>query len=264
MLSLLVLGYAGYLGLIFMAQRKMAFPGTERVSPRATPTPPPRGEQVWLEASFGRVEAWFVPPVSDGVRPAVIFTHGNGELIEDWASSMDGLAAGGIGVLLLEFPGYGHSGGSPSRASIREVSALAFDWLAARPDVDGTRIVAWGRSLGGGAAGDLSADRPIGALVLLSTFSSAAAVARQSLAPAFLVRDRFDNVGAVRAYSGPVLLMHGRSDEVLPFRHAERIAEARDDVAITEIRCGHNDCGRIWPEIVAEVLSFLHRTELLP
>lgn len=118
--------------------------------------------------------------------------------------------------------------------------------------------------MGGGSAGDLVSDRPVAGLILQSTFSSAKALARASFAPGFLVRDAYDNVAAVRAYEGPVLLMHGPGDEVLPFGHAERIAEARDGLDVTPIECGHNDCARVWPEILQRVQAFLGENGILP
>ena len=131
----LVLAILGYFALIFALQRRMAFPGTLRSSTRPTASAPPDVTQVWLEASFGRVEAWFFNAEGDVHRPTIIFAHGNGELIEDWYGDMEHLAAAGANVLLVEFPGYGHSRGKPSRSTLRETFTLAFDWLIARDDM---------------------------------------------------------------------------------------------------------------------------------
>lgn len=259
----LALAILGYFVLIFALQRRIAFPGTLRGSPRPTAFAPPGVTQVWLEASFGRVEAWFFRAQGDVHRPTIIFAHGNGELIEDWHSDMERLTAAGPNALLVEFPGYGHSGGKPSRSSLRETFTLAFDWLVARDDVDADRIVAHGRSLGGGVAGDLALTRPISALVLQSTFSSANAFARQNLVPGFLVRDRFDNRRAVSDFSGPVLLMHGIRDDVIPYAHAEALAAAREGLDITDMDCAHNDCAPLWPEVVASLTAFLRGNALL-
>ena len=268
----LVLAILGYFALMFVLQRRMAFPGTSRDSPRPTASAPPDVTQVWLEASFGRVEAWFFSaeraagaerPEGHVPTPTIIFAHGNGELIEDWQSEMERLAAAGLNALLVEFPGYGHSRGKPSRSTLRETFILAFDWLAARDDVDADRIVAYGRSLGGGVAGDLALNRPIGALVLQSTFSSASAIAREMFVPGFLVRDRFDNRRAVSDFSGPVLLMHGLRDDVIPYAHAVALAAAREGLDITELDCAHNDCAPEWPRIVASVTAFLRSHALL-
>ena len=259
----LALAILGYFTLIFALQRRMAFPGTFLDSPRPTASAPPGVTQLWLQASFGQVEAWFFRAEGDVHRPTIIFAHGNGELIEDWQGDMEHLASAGLNALLVEFPGYGHSRGKPSRSSLRETFTLAFDWLVARDDVDADRIVAHGRSLGGGVAGDLALNRPIRALVLQSTFSSASAIARGNFVPSFLVRDRFDNRRAVSDFSGPVLLMHGIRDDVIPYTHAEALAAAREGLDITDINCAHNDCAPEWPEIVASLTAFLRSNALL-
>jgi fermentation-respiration switch protein FrsA (DUF1100 family) len=101
------------------------------------------------------------------------------------------------------------------------------------------------------------------ALALQSTFSSIAALARQALLPGFLVLDRFDNRRAVADFQGPVLLMHGPRDEVIPFEHALTLASVREGLAITEIDCGHNDCADQWPSIVSLFAAFLRENGLL-
>jgi len=257
------LGLLGYAMLMFVAQRRLVFPGTSRELARATATVPPGVAQVWLEPSLGRVEAWFYEAGEGGLKPTVVFAHGNGELIEDWLEAMERLRAEGINVLLVEFPGYGFSEGKPSREALRETFSAAFDWLVEETDVDAQRIVAYGRSIGGGAAADLARDRPVAALILQSTFTSAAAMAREMLLPGFLVRDRFDNRRAVSAFVGPVLLMHGVDDDVISYAHAQGLASAREGLGVTLIDCAHNDCGSEWPHIVSTLTHFLASNGLL-
>lgn len=253
-----------YALLMFAVQRRLAFPGARMPSPRAAATPPAGARQVWLDTSFGRVEAWFYRADGDaGLAPSVVFAHGNGELIEDWAAPMETLRGAGVNALLVEFPGYGHSEGAPTRETIREAFGQAFDWLATEAGVDTTRIVAYGRSLGGGAAADLVRDRPVRALALQSTFSSAADVARELFLPGFMVRDRFDVRGAVAAFEGPVLLMHGPDDEVISYEHAQRLASLRPGLEVIDLDCGHNDCLPEWGDIVASLTRFLRSNGLM-
>lgn len=266
-LRVLALSAVAFGLLIFLVQRWIAFPGALREPLRASPTPPRGGEQIWLSTDFGRVEAWLFTAEPPGERaapaPAVIYAHGNGELIDDWAREMRDLADRGVHALAVEFPGYGFSDGKSTRSTIRATLAEAFDRLTARGDVAEDRIVAYGRSMGGGAAGDLTRDRPVAALILQSTYSSTMAVARSMLVPGFLVRDRFDNADAVRSFDGPVLLMHGPGDDVLPFSHAERLSRAREDLEITRIDCAHNDCAPVWPDIRGHVIAFLQEESIL-
>lgn len=257
---LAAVAYAGYLLLVFAVQRSIVFPGAG-VAPAASEALPPAGvERVWLEVSFGRVEAWLLD--AGPGTPVALFAHGNGERIEDWSAPMRRLRDGGVSVLLVEYPGYGRSDGRPSRDAIGEVFETAYDHSERRRPDD--PIVAIGRSLGGGAVADLALRRPLDALVLMSTLSSAADVAwRSFLVPRWFVRDRFDVVSAVAAFGGPVLLMHGTRDDVLPFANATRIAAARRDLDVVAMACGHNDCLSVWPETIDDVLSFLRAQGLL-
>ena len=250
--------YAAYCLVLFLVQRQVIFP--RYMIPSSLP-PDLKILQIepwWLETSFGKVEAWFLPPAAaDKPAPAVIFGHGNGELIDYWPKELARFSAMGIGLLLVEYPGYGRSAGSPSQASIAETFILAYDRLAARTDVDPTRIVLFGRSLGGGAVCDLTLRRPSAALILMSCFKSVSAFAVRYLAPAFLIRDPFDNLAAVRRYQGPVLVMHGKFDEVVPFSHGQALHSAAQTGKMVVYEAGHNDCPPDWAVFWRDVEDFL-------
>lgn len=256
--------YAAYCALLFLMQRQVLFPRYMIPSP-----PPPdfktlRIEPWWLETPFGKVEAWYLPPAAaDKPAPAVIFGHGNGELIDYWPNELARFSAMGIGLLLVEFPGYGRSAGSPSQEGIAETFILAYDRLAARTDVDPSRIVLFGRSLGGGAVCDLTLKRPSAALILMSCFKSVSAFAVRYLAPAFLIRDPFDNLAAVRRYQGPVLVMHGKFDEVVPFGHGQALHSAARNGKMIVYEAGHNDCPPDWAVFWRDVEDFLRETGIL-
>lgn len=255
---------------LFLGQRGMLFVGRSLPAPRQ----PTLGEGVetwWLSTSVGEVEAWYHPPstVGDGgppagSAPAVLFAHGNGERIDDWAGVYQPLADRGVGVLLVEYPGYGRSEGTPTEASVTETMMEAFDRLAARPEVDPDRVVGLGRSLGGGAVAVLSRHRPLRALVLQSTFTSVRAFASRYLLPSFLVRDPFDALQAVRIYDGPVLVLHGRRDGVIPYAHGQRLARATSRARLVTWRCGHNDCPPDWGVWLDELTGFLEEHGIHP
>jgi fermentation-respiration switch protein FrsA (DUF1100 family) len=103
-----------------------------------------------------------------------------------------------------------------------------------------------GRSLGGGAAAIVAANRPSAALVLESTFTSVRSFAHRFLAPEFLIRDPFDTLSVVRKYPGPVLVVHGDRDELIPPAHAEALAQASRRSQLHLVPGGHNDCPRPW------------------
>ncbi len=233
--------YAGYLLLLFFEQGSLIYPG---VNDRVDPAPPhiQGAEPLGIATREGHVEALFLPAMAaaDGARePVVIFGHGNGEVIDYWLTALHGFRERGIGVLLVEYPGYGRSTGSPSELSIRTVMDAAYDRIAADPRVDSARIFGFGQSLGGGAICLLSKDRPLRALILLSTFPSLDIFAQDYWAPSFLLRDHFDNLSALRDFNGPVLVINGRDDGLIPWKQGKRLAAASAHSTFRLYNCGH-------------------------
>ena len=234
-----------YLAAAFAAQRSVLFP--KPPVPRVSiGDARPDVEVVWLGPDRG-VEAWFLPPrAGSRPAPALLFAHGNGELIDYWPDQFEELRDWGIGVLLLEYPGYGRSAGRTTEASVAAAARAAYDYLAGRPDVDARRIVAYGRSVGGGPASALARDRGIAALVLESAFTSVRDLARRYGLVGPLVLDPFENLAAVEAFDGPVLVIHGNADRLIPVSHGRRLAGAAAHGELVELECGHNDCPRPW------------------
>ncbi len=257
--------YGLYCLVLFLFQRALTFP-RYLLEAGAGPS---AGEGIaveWIDAGFGPVESWFLPPSERAAEPApaVIVAHGNGELIDFLPAEFAPLRQMGIGVLLVEYPGYGRSGGSPSQERISQIFRAAYDRLSRRPEVDPNRIVFFGRSLGGGAVCELSRHRRAGALILVSTFTSVRSFARRYLAPGFLVRDPFDNFSALKEFSGPVLLFHGRHDEAVGFGHAKALLQAGSHVRLIALDCGHNDCPPDPQGFWRQVADFLIEAGMLP
>ena len=236
-----------YLALLFVAQRSMLFP-----MPPGAPPVPPGVEEVRVKHDDGEAHALYLPPIGQPhAAPLMMFMHGNGELADYWTEEFDTAREWGVGVLLVEYPGYGRAPGSPSEKSITDAAIALYDWAAQDPRIDPKRIIAYGRSLGGGAAVRLAINRPVAAMILESAFTSVADFAARFLAPALLIRDPFDNRKSLPSYHGPLLVIHGRNDTIVPFAHGRELAALVPGARFVELPCGHNDCPRAWKEIRA-------------
>jgi pimeloyl-ACP methyl ester carboxylesterase len=256
----LVLAYLAYCGFLFLMQSQMLFPRHLSGGPVAAAGPDVA--VVWLDTPDGRVEAWFLPvqaegPLQTGPRPAIIFAHGNAERIDLWADPFRSITRRGVAVLLVEYPGYGRSQGAPSQAAITRTMIAAHDYLRGRRDVDPDRIVFLGRSVGAGAVCSLAAERPPAALILLSAFKSTRAMAYRFLAPGFLIRDPFDNLAVVSSYPGPVLVVHGRRDDIIPYAHGVALSRAAPRGRLITYEAAHNDCPPDWERFCSDLLDFL-------
>lgn len=258
--------YIFYCAVLFFAQRRVIFPRHLVRTPPADATDTSGVERIWLTSHAGRTESWLLPPETGAsAAPAVIVAHGNAELIDHWVGEMAALRRLGIAVLLVEYPGYGRSEGSPTQASITEAFVAAYDLLAARVDVDADRIVFLGRSLGGGVVCALAAERQPAALVLISTFKSVNAMAAEKfLVPPFLAWDPFNSLKTMRNYPGPVLIAHGTRDNLIPYSHGVALREASGRGRLISYEAGHNNCPPDWPAFWTEVERFLREEGILP
>ena len=259
--------YIAYLGLLYFLARPMIFPRSQTAPLPDSPAADGQLTRQWITTSGGRVETWFLAPVQDRKDrkpPVVIFGHGNAELIDYCREEFRPLTEAGIAVLLVEYPGYGRSAGTPSQASITEAFSAAYDMLLQRQRVDPDRIILMGRSLGGGAVCALAAVRKSAAIILVSSFTSIRSFAARFLVPGFLVRDPFDNLAVVSAYTGPILIIHGRHDEIIPYRHALALHRAAVNSQLITYACSHNDCPPDWDRYWKDILAFLEVNRLHP
>ena len=257
--------YLAYCAVLFLLQRQIIFPAG-LTAPASGPPDLPGLEIIRLDSGGAQAEAWYLTPeaAEDGQRhPAVIFAHGNAELIDGCLGEFRPFTRLGAGLMLVEYPGYGRSRGAPSQAGIDAVYTAAYDWLAARPDVDPERIVLAGRSLGGGVACQLAARRPAAAMILISTFTSARSFAGRYLVPEFLVRDPFDNLSVLRDYGKPVLVFHGTLDDVIPYAHGVAVAGAAASGRLVSWKCAHNDCPPDHGAFFQEMAEFLRDAGVL-
>ncbi len=253
--------YAIYVLALFFLQRRLIFPGAP---PDWSGSPLPDDiKRLWIKTPLAHCEAFFLPPsTGETPYPALLFAHGNAEKMEQWIQPFRDFAALGLGVLLVEYPGYGRSHGTPSQSAITQLMTAAFDSLAAREHVDAGRIVAMGRSVGGAAVCRIPPDRPA-ALVLMSTFTSVRAFAVPFLLPPFTVLDPYDNIAALRSYSGPVLIIHGKQDRTVPVSHARHLARTTQRSRLVLHDCGHNDCPPDWSDFCRLVRDFLQANSIL-
>ena len=269
LVAILLLLYLVYAGYFYLNQRAILFP-RHFITVPATTLFVPGLEQIWLETSEGQVEAWYLAPLVEATAPAplmpaplMIVAHGNGDLIDRWPASLTQLREMGVGVLLVEYPGYGRSQGTPTYDSIRETFLLAYDTIIRHPQVDPARILLFGHSVGGGAVSVLAAERPSNGMILFSTFTSVPALAREQWLPGFAARDVFDNLATVRDYPHPILIIHGRQDLTIPYAHGVALHAAAQQGEMISLDCGHNGCVPDWPRFWEELRPFLAQVGML-
>ena len=184
----------------------------------------------------------------------------------------------GADVLIFDYRGYGGSSGSPSEEAI--ASDCRDVWKFAQNELGFSReqIVIFGQSLGGGVATRLvwelcQKDESPAGLILQATFTSlpdAARVRFPWLPVEFLLVDRFPSIERISEVHCPLLVVHGRQDEIIPIEQGERLFQAAPDVSSNGIAkqfvelsaAGHNDILRVAREEFTDAkLRFLSEIE---
>lgn len=193
----------------------------------------PQVEELFIESADGvRLHAWKTRAAGVARAPIVIYFGGNAEEVFwmlDEIGNPESVPTPGVSWLLVDYRGYGASGGSPSERALVADALAWHDEMVRRDDVDATRVLAFGRSLGSGVAVQLAARRPVRAVVLAAPFDSLLAVARRHypyLPVAWLLRHPFDSLTLAPAISVPMLAVVAERDEIIPPEHAERLLAA--------------------------------------
>lgn len=212
----------------------------------------PAVREVFLESQNQKLHAWHVPG-SPGA-PLILYFGGNAEDVS-WMIAQAGSRVPGAGWLLVNYRGYGGSGGEPSEAAI---AADALRWYDHAVKALGARnVVAFGRSLGSGAAVYLASQRPISAVVLVSPFDSMVEVARHHypfLPVGLMLRHRFESVQHAPRIQAPLLCLVAERDTIIPVVHSKRLFDAWAGPKrwVMLAAAGHNgtdDAPLFWPAV---------------
>ena len=184
--------------------------------------------------------------------PTVLFFHGNGEIVADYADLAPVYTDLGINFMPMDYRGYGRSTGRPSVTTMLQDSHLVFDFARAWLKEGGYtgRLFVMGRSLGSAPALELAAAKPdeIAGLIVESGFSDALAlVGRLGWRPGrgpIPTDNLLCHPEKIRRYEGPTLIIHGTEDVIIPVTDAEALYQASGSARKELLRvpgAGHNN-----------------------
>lgn len=247
-IQILLLVYLGLMALIYFRQSSLVFlPEVDR-SFRASPTDIGLAfAPLKLATADGEtLDGWLVPATTGRkARGLVLFFHGNAGNIAHRLDYLRMFHDLGFATLIVDYRGYGLSSGSPSEAGTYLDAEAAWRHATQSLGFHPGRIVIFGESLGGGVASRLAVDQRPGALVLASTFTSVPDLGAE-LYPVLPIRllanIRYENLERLPQVICPILVIHSRNDDIIPFAHGQRLFEAaRSNKRLIEISGGHND-----------------------
>ena len=207
------------------------------------------------------LHGWFIP-APDADKTIMIF-HGNAGNIGDRLEWMVQLRGLGTNVMIVDYRGYGKSEGDPYEEGLYRDARAAYQWWHSRRAGAAEKLILLGESLGGSVAVDLAQRADPTGLIVQSTFTNAADMARQFF-PLGLLRPllgiQFDSAAKIKNVTCPKLFIHGNKDEIVPFRIGCLLYDlAAPPKSFYEVEgAGHNDL--IWvggAEYLERIRAFL-------
>jgi fermentation-respiration switch protein FrsA (DUF1100 family) len=203
-------------------------------------------EEVRLDSDGVSIHGFYLPSLRP--RPqsrAILFLHGNAGNASHRLPNAAQLAQLGADVLLIDYRGYGMSEGTPSESGAYVDARAGLSHLIEERGIPERRILLFGRSLGGAVAVDLARNRGLAGVILESTFTSIADVARGMIGTplAYLVRGRFDSASKIGQIHAPLLFFHGDDDRVIDYRLGRRLYALAPEPKQFEtiLGAGHNN-----------------------
>ncbi|MEK8034881.1 alpha/beta fold hydrolase [Ideonella sp. DXS29W] len=207
--------------LWFRQERLLFFP-----EPWPTPDPPavqaPDVHQVWVDVPGAKLHALHLQQPQ--ARGLVFFLHGNGGNLASWFVNPEFYRQAGFDLFMLDYRGYGRSTGQiESEAQLMDDVRAA--WRQVAPAYAGRPVVVYGRSLGTGLAAQLAAEVKPAMTVLVSPYRSMVAMAAEQypIVPTALLRYPLRTDAVLPRLEGPVWLVHGERDELIPIAHSEAL-----------------------------------------
>jgi len=223
-------------------------------------------EDAWPETEDGiRLHGWYFD--AGEAKTVLLLLHGNATNISGVLPHAKGWSEAGISVLLLDYRGYGQSGGNIKIGTdiFRDAEA-GVQWLGEKKGFRRGQVVLYGQSVGSVPAVHLATKENFRAIVLQSPFTSVQEMAKVHYGFSFgffLKAFPYENLEKIGSIKSPVFILHGTKDEVCPFWMGKRLfEEAPEPKEFFEIANGtHNDLLLNGGEFFSRPIAFVRGLE---
>ncbi len=189
------------------------------------------------------LHGWYIPAMK--FRGVVLFFHGNAGNISHRLDGIKIFHELGLDTLIIDYRGYGQSSGKASEQGTYLDALAAWDYLVNDRGIPADRIIIFGRSLGGAVGAWLGTQHTPAAVIIESSFSSGVDMAHRlyPFLPARLItRLKYPVADYASRLNCPVLVIHSRHDEIIPFAMGQAIyAAVKQKKQFLEIMGDHNN-----------------------
>ena len=204
-------------------------------------TPDSDTREVWVEVPGARLHALHLRlPQPRGV---VFFLHGNAGSLQTWFVNTGYYRRLNLDLFMLDYRGFGKSSGRIENEA-QLMADVRAAWAQIAPAYAGKQRVFYGRSLGTGLAAQLAAEVQPELTVLVSPYTSMAALAAEKYpwVPNAVLRYPLRTDLALPQVQGRVMLVHGERDTLIPPHHSRRLHALQPRAEMLWVpQAGHGD-----------------------
>ena len=173
-----------------------------------------------------KLKSWIINKDLKNFKTLVFF-HGNAGDLSNRIYKLNELDKLNINILLISWRGFSGNEGYPTEKNLYEDAEAAIKWLN-KKKVSNSQIILYGESLGTGVAVEIASKNNFNSIILESPFTSienSAKIYYPYLPVSFLLKDRYDSISKIKKINSPILIMHGRKDDIVPFFMGKKLFE---------------------------------------
>lgn len=191
-------------------------------------------ESVNYKSTNGNMlNGWFLKPKNEAAKITLLHLHGNAGFLLSQYQAIAPLIKNGFQIFIFDYSGFGFSEGVATRTNVLNDALTALDYIKTRKDVQNTKVVIYGQSLGGHLSAVVAEKRQndIDGLVIEGAFSSHKGIAgyRVPVIGHIFVKQGYRATKSIKKYHKPLLVIHSTDDPVIPFYMGKKIVDAANN-----------------------------------
>ena len=215
--------YVGVSTVVYFYQRKLLYhPGENNYLDEGPLNH--KIEKVYIQ-SDNKLVAWRY--LKDKNFKTILFFHGNAGKLDNRIYKLNEFSKLDVNYLIFAYRGFSGNEGKPTEKGLYSDAEAAKNWLNSK-NIKDSSIVLYGESLGTAVAVELASSNKFAGVILESPFTSMEILAQKYypyLPAKHILKDKYKSINKISKIKSPLLVMHGKEDNIVPFSMGQEIYE---------------------------------------
>ena len=184
-------------------------------------------KEVFIEVDKDiKLKSWFLKKDLKKNK-TILYFHGNAGDLTNRVHKLNELNKFNVNILIISWRGFSGNPGKPTEKNLYNDAKKSVEWLN-NTGIENKNIILYGESLGTGVAVEIGQNNKFNSIILESPYTSmykAAKIYYPYLPVKFLLKDKYDSEKKIKNIKIPVLIMHGKKDQIIPFNMGKKLFE---------------------------------------